>query len=263
MFYGNPRIYNGAGVYQNGGGVGGTFNVDIGGGVSQEMTFPPYLVPVEYINTSDYTGSLFGIRGIWQVELDTQNDNYTSKIAYDVNKVTNNDSVMGTDLPFGNSGSNSTIVFKARPTKQIQFYYASIQNDITGANLHVDDYIIVKYKGANKQLLVYDGFGNSYSHLSNNGHVVVKNGLWNFLSSAPGSPQYPFHGQWFYSHIEKDGFVKALWVPARLKDSSNTQPYIVECVSGVVGINCSNNWSTSGIAFGPDIDLSDIGNYFQ
>ena len=262
MIENKPSIYNAPSVYNQGGG-GGSFEVDIGGGVSQTFIFPSYLLPVEYIDTSDYTGSLFGIRARWQVELDTQNDNYTSKIAYDVNKVTNNDTVMGSDLPFGDSGFNSTIVFKARPTKQILFYYAAIQNDTTGTNLHVDDYIIVKYKGANKQLLVYDGFGNSSSHTSNNGHVVVKNGLWNFFSDGAGYPQYPFHGKWFYSYIEKGGAIKALWVPARLKDSSNNQPYIVECVSGVVGINSSNNWSTSGMAFGPDIDLSDIGNYFQ
>ena len=262
MIQNEHSVYNQPSVYNQGGG-GGSFTVDLGGGVSQELTFPPYLVPVEYIDTSDYTGTYFGIKGIWQAELDTANDNFTAKIAYDVNKVTSNDRAMCTALPSPQTGYNSTILFNARPNKTILLYYASIQNDINGPNLHVDDYVLVKYKGATKQLLVTDGFGNSSSHVSNQGHTVVKNGSWTFFGDSPSSPQYPFHGKIFYSYIENGGRIKALWVPARMKDAGNTQPYIVECVSGVVGINWSNNWSTSGISFGPDIDLSDIGNYFQ
>ena len=63
MFYGNPRIYNGDGLY-NGGGASSSVDVDINGVVTT-LVVPPYLVPVEYIDSSEFPGNLqIGLSGI-------------------------------------------------------------------------------------------------------------------------------------------------------------------------------------------------------
>ena len=58
-----PSIYNAPSVYNQGGGDG-SFTVDMGGGVKQVFTLPPYLTPVEYIDNSNYTAGRSSVTGV-------------------------------------------------------------------------------------------------------------------------------------------------------------------------------------------------------
>lgn len=262
MFYGNPRINNGAGLYQNGGGGSGAFEIDIGGGVSQELTFPPYLVPVEYINFEDYTENAFCMLAPVQFYLEN-NDELLFKIAFDTSKVGSNAYVFSGWPAIGESGSNAYPRLFVNSSKTVDVNYGNVGVSITGANLHTEDYILVDYKNQTKTLLVKDGFGNSQTYTSSNSYNNPYQGYCSLFGMNHQSNPYNFKGKIYYGWIKNGNKVKALFVPARFKDTGNTNPYFVECVKGTIGYNVSKNWSTSGIAFGPDIDLSDIGNYFQ
>lgn len=262
MFYGNPRINNGAGVYQNGGAGSGAFEIDIGGGVSQELTFPPYLVPVEYINFEDYTANAFYLSAPVQFYLENADELFI-KVAFDTSKIGSTEYVFGTGTSIGENGNNTKATLYVQPSKRVGINYGNVGADVTGANFHTEDYIIINYKNQTKTLLVKDGFGNSQSYTSTKSYNSPYEGTFTLFGLDRQTPAYNFHGKIFYCWIKNGDKVKALFVPARFKDTGNTNPYFVECVKGTIGYNVSKNWSTSGIAFGPDIDLSDIGSYFQ
>lgn len=262
MIGNNPSIYNAPSVYNQGGGGSSEFIIDIGGGVSQKMTFPPYLVPVEYINFEDYTANAFCMLAPVQFYLEN-NDELFFKIAFDTSKIVTAEYIFSGYPALGENGSNIYPTLYVQSSKRVKINYGNVGAEITGPNLHTDDYITIDYKNQTKTLLVKDGFGNSQTNTSTNSYNNPYQGYFSLFGLNHQSPVYNFHGKIFYGWIKNGDKVKALFVPARFKDTGNSNPYFVECVKGTIGYNVSKNWSTSGIAFGPDIDLSDIGNYFQ
>lgn len=261
MIGNNPNIYNAPGVYNQGGG-GGVFTVDLGGGVSQELTFPPYLVPVEYIDFENYTSNVFQMTAPVQFYLENADELFI-KIAFDTSKIGSTEYVLSGYPAIGESGSNAYPTLLVQPSKRVKINYGNVGADVTGPNFHTDDYILIDYKNQTKTLLVKDGFGNSQSYTSTNSYNNPYQGFFSLFGLNHQSPPHNFHGKIFYCWIKNGDKVKALFVPARFKDTGNNNPYFVECVKGTIGYNTAKNWSISGISFGHDIDLSDIGNYFQ
>ena len=106
--------------------------------------------------------------------------------------------------------------------------------------------------------LKYDGGGSqTFTDSRNNGSGNF--GQWSVINYFNAYNDNIFHGRFYYAYLlsNYDSKIDALWVPAKMKDGSSEQPYIVECVGGAVGINLSGDDSTTGIEFGPDIDLSE------
>lgn len=256
MIGNKPSIYNAQSVY-NQGGASGTFDIDIGG-VSQTLVFPPYLQPVEYIDTSEYTTGKLNIVGSRQISSASDASQYFIKLALQANKNKwDNYYVEGLYITPGLKvgGTTSDIRFT--------FSKSGIANATVGGVVASISSIELNQK----LFLEYDLTTRIFTIKSINGILATANGSsgalptvdigWYALfNNMQDSPNYIFRGKIFYSYIKKGDEVVALFVPARRKDGSNSQPYIVECVSGSVALNCSSNSNTLGIEFGPDINLS-------
>lgn len=259
MIENRPGIYNAPSVYNQGGGDG-TFKVEAGS-IEQTLNFPPWLVPVEHIDLSDYAGTIFGIAGSWQLQLNNLDD-LRCKFSYDPNKLLiNGERLFVSGISLGEGGYNNTIDFNVNQSKQVTLYYGNVQCSVQNASFDPSSGMYVKYTGDLRRLYVVDGNGTSSTYNATSSYNTPKQGRWS-LFGANQSPSYPFHGKIHYLAITNGDTIRSLFIPARAKNSANHQPYVVECVTGVVGINWSNNWSTSGIVFGHDIDLSDISSYF-
>lgn len=265
MFYGNPRINNGAGVYQNGGGGDGSFKIDVGGGVEQNFIIPPYLVPVEYIDTSEYTTGKLNIIGSKQINSASDAAQYFVKLAVqaDKNKWGNYfvDSLYLTPgLKVG--GTNSDIRFTFGKNGLVTAIVGGVTASIS--NMNLDQKLFLECDLTTRIFTIKSINGILATATGSSGALPSVNiGWYSLFNNMQDSPNYIFRGKIFFSYIKKGDEVVALFIPARRKDGSNFLPYIVECVSGSVALNCSSDSSTSGISFGPDIDLSDIGTYFQ
>ena len=249
-----PSIYNAQSIY-NGGGGGGEFTAEING-VKSNLFFPPYLTPVEYIDTSDMTATNFCLRGSKQFTLDP-NDEIVTVVSFDTSKIINNgDRIFTTTLALGNGGYNSTIDVLVTPNKKFQVYYGSIQTSLTGSNIHTDDRVTIRLKLSNKTLYVTDQHGNIHTYQSNSGYNTPLQGAYSVFGFAQQSPTYPYHGKFLYSYIRNNDKVKAGFFPARNKE--NNLPYIVEVTDGSVATNWTNSVNPAGVVFGPDVDLKAV-----
>ena len=256
-----PSIYNAPSVYnQGGGGGGGSFTVDIGGGVSQELTFPPYLVPVEYIDNSNLAHNNFCLYASEQIPIVGNASNLYIKFVLkaNANALTENAETKPYNFTPGFiSGSNDEIRANIR-----KYNGNGIVTIICGnKNQTFSDVDYTK-----KLTLITDTAHNLFTlkqnessqTLTDNRTPPTKNfgrvSIFNYDLVGPSI----FRGSFFYGYIKNSSTneLYSLLVPARAKNDNDTKPYIVECVSGSVAINCSQNLSTSGIEFGPDIDLS-------
>ena len=259
-----PSIYNAPSVYNQGGGDG-SFTVDMGGGVKQVFTLPPYLTPVEYIDNSNYTAGRLNIIGSRQINAAADASQYYVKLVVQANKNKWGNYVVDAfiltqGLKVGGTSSDTRFSF----TKSIGRITANIGNASTSiSNLELDQKLFIEYDAATINLVVKSSNGVIGSATGSGSYPTVNYGQFSVFNNFADSPNYIFKGRFFYSYVKKGDEVEALFVPARRKDGSNTQPYIVECVSGSVALNCSTDSTTTGIEFGPDIDLSDIENYFQ
>lgn len=253
MIGNQPSIYNAQSVYNQGGG-GGEFTAEING-VKSDLFFPPYLTPVEYIDTSDLTATNFTLRGSKQFTLD-QNDEFVTVVSFDTSKVTNNDRVLTTTLALGSVGSNSTIDVNVRPNKTFMVYYGNVQTSLTGSNIHTEDRVTIRLKLSNKTLYVTDQHGNSHVYQSSSGYNTPLQGAYGVFGAVQQSPNFPYHGKFFYSYIRNNDKVKAGFFPARNKE--NNLPYIVEVTDGSVATNWANSVNPAGVVFGPDVDLKAV-----
>lgn len=260
MIENKPSIYNAKSVYNQGGGSG-TFDVDLGGGVSQTLVFPPYLVPVEYIDMSEYTGNKkFVIECPEQMPiLDNRSDLYI-KFSVQVN------------------------ISKLSTTAQKPFCYIPIESS-TG-NDYIWASIYLTNGGEGRVTIVCGWASHSFTpvDLSKRLNLIVDSKLDLFkvveiggaTHSATDTRRDPeqnvgrlllfhgndantfFYGKIFFGYVRNATTNKlySLVIPARSKDPNDKKPYFVEAVSGSVGINVYNDLSTEGVVFGPDIDLS-------
>ena len=265
MIGNKPSVYNAQSVYNGGGGGDGSFTVDLGGGVQQTFTLPPYLTPVEYVDNSNYTTGKLNIIGSRQIPAASDASQYFVKLVVQPNK--NKWGNYGVDaftltqgLKINGTSSDTRFSF----TNSVGRITANIGGASTSiSNLELDQKLFIEYDAATINLVVKSINGVIGSATGSGSYPTVNYGQFCVFNHFIDSPNYIFKGRFFYSYVKKGDEVVALFVPARRKDGSNLQPYIVECVSGSIALNCSTDSTTNGLEFGPDIDLSDIGNYFQ
>lgn len=263
MFYGNPRIYNGDGIY-NGGGGDGSFEIELNG-TKTNAVFPPYLIPVEYIDTKDFLESTnFCIEIPEQIDV-SQLSNFecvckfkltgtlvNSTPAYVISMYPNDEITNNVDFRtsvYTKPGYNSVLIACGFCSKSFP-------------NVDLSKDIIVKFTSSNKnfQLIEIDGSQYNYTDTRN---LLTKNLSQANIFNEKFAINGVFKGRFFYSFISNDDKVSSLIIPARAKDVNDKKIYMVECVSGSVGINFSSNIITSGAIFGPDIDLDNVQQYFE
>ena len=207
MIGNKPSIYNAQSVYNQGGGSG-AFTVEMNGEKSN-LFFPPFLTPLEYIDTSDLTAANFSVRGSKQFTID-QNDEFVTVVSFDTSKIIiNGERIFSTALALGNSGSNSTIDISVTPNKLFSCYYGNIQAAVTGSNIHVEDHVKIRLKLSNKTLYVTDQHGNSHTYQSTSSYNTPLQGGFSVFGLAQQSPTYPFHGKFFYSYITNNALTSA------------------------------------------------------
>lgn len=260
MFYGNPRIYNGAGIY-NGGGDSGTFDVDLGGGVSQTLVFPPYLQPVEYIDMSKYTGDkTFRILNAEQIPIAANASNLFVKFVIQTSYENSTDDPqkpINYLEPF-NNGTNNEIRANVRKLTNgdgyIDLVYGWAAPYFTPVDLSKKLELIIDAK--NNSFKVKEIGGTTKTSINSSTKPAVNIGR--LITFQSHSVNAFFYGRIFYSYIKNSDTneIYSLAIPARAKDPNDTKPYIVECVSGSVGCNYSTDLTNNGVEFGPDIDLS-------
>lgn len=263
MFYGNPRIYNGDGIYNGGGGGSGTFDVDIGGGVSQTLVFPPYLVPVEYIDNSNAnTNNTFCMMAAEQIPVATQKTDLYIKFVFQANKnyigyntvkpynytpafIYNTNDEIRANVRL-NSITGDGIVEPVFGYRSVTFSPVDLDKKLTLITRSINGHFILQEEGGMPQVQTDTRTAPS----KNMGHVMI----FNYQTVANQN----FRGKIFYGYIKNEttGEILSLLVPARSKNTDDKKPYIVECVSGSVLINCSEDLNALGFEFGPDIDLS-------
>ena len=258
MIQNEHSIYNAQSVYNQGGGGGSSFDVVVNG-VTNTLVFPAFLTPVEYIDTSEYTGSGLCIQGSNQTP---RNPNQHFKIVIRPNH--EKMSTLYPAKPFGTAPA-----FNYSNNQEIYCYlqnWGSKSASLSyGYNTHQFDGVdftkkfSIEYFSQSKIFkLKYDGGGSqTFTDSRNNGSGNF--GQWSVINYFNAYNDNIFHGRFYYAYLlsNYDSKIDALWVPAKMKDGSSEQPYIVECVGGAVGINLSGDDSTTGIEFGPDIDLSE------
>ena len=253
-------VYEQPSVYNQGGG-GSSFDVDIGGGISQTFVFPQYLQPVEYISLENYTANNFSLLGCSQVQA-AQDYYFKTKFSVNYNKMGNDYEVPFDFAPAYHHNDNHEIRISVNYLKYIIVGFGSA--NIQFSSLDYDKTMIVEVDCPHNLFkLSYADGSNSFSRTDTRNKGTRNMGQWTFFNYFQTTAAQTFHGKIYYTYLKQGNSAKALWVPARSKDANDKKPYIVECVAGSVGVNCSENASITGIEFGPDIDLSDIGNYFQ
>lgn len=253
MIENKPSIYNQASVYNQGGGSG-TFDVDLGGGVSQTLVFPPYLTPVEYIDTTNYSINELNLIGCSQFK---SSDDYITKVVFKQGVTpAGYETIIGYSAAY-NTGSNYDFQIYSRENSGN--YIIGCQN---GGNSHDFTSLDIQKKytatfTARTKVFRLDYEGGHSEYTDSRANPQKNFGQWSFFNYFGTQSNKTFHGKLYYGYVIENDVLIALWVPAKAKDHTDTKPYIVECVAGSVGVNCSENASTSGIDFGPDIDLSE------
>lgn len=255
MIENKPSIYNAQSVYNHGGGGDGSFEVDIGGGVPQTLVFPPYLQPVEYISLENYTANNFCLFGCSQIPF--RNDyKFRFVLSADPSKMGNDYNAVFSLLSPFNPNNNQEIMITAREAGSILPNYGQASHNFT--SLDLTKKIIVDVNASNGVFKISYSDGGSFTYTDTRVKGSENYGQWNFFNIYGTASAQTFHGKFFYSYLKRpDDTLAALWIPAKAKDANDTKPFIVDCVAGSVGVNCSRNSTTTGIEYGPDIDLSE------
>ena len=263
MIGNKSSVYNAQSVYKQGGGGDGSFEVDLGGGVTQTLVLPPYLVPVEYIDTSNISEDhYFGLMMAAQIPGQSAANDYVIKCVFSPNE-----SLIQSD-------ERRTIFVYAAP-----YMYNDTYKEIS---------VIVTKDG--KKNTIIPVFGTFSPWLENfdfskkfevvidapsNVVRIYNDGTLNRTQTMNATPpsynlgqimmlnydnadKRVFKGKYFYTYIKDiSNKIISLLIPARAKDTNDTKPYIVDAVSGAVAINTGLNLNVTGVEFGPDIDLSE------
>lgn len=259
MIENKPSIYNAQSVYNQGGGGDGSFEVDIGGGVSQTLVFPPYLVPVKYIDTSGLSTSNYNVFPVV--------NKFTTKLSFKIK------SVFSFDTAIINSDNN---------IKYVTYYHAPLGSSTDGSwnvylGLNSFGRYFYRYGGQNF-LIEQDGIfvnsdkltftldvNNGLATLKDeSGHVATRNetpsynfgniGWCGVMGNQQINPPNQYRGKFYYSYIKDGDNIVSLLIPAREKTTNKL--FMVDCVSGAAASNFAKGNDT-GVSFGPDVDLSD------
>lgn len=260
-----PRIYNGNGIYNGGAGDSSSFDIVVNG-VTNTLVFPAFLTPVEYIDMSEYSGQkTFTIFNAEQIPVADNKNNLFIKIAIQTSyeKATNQEQKPINYLePFVNSNNNE-IRFNIRKLPNNDGYIDLMYGRATASITPVD---------LSKKLELSIDVINSLYKVKEIGGVtktsVVSStkpsvNIGRLMSFHSHEANTFFYGRIFYAYI-MNGVTNELYslvIPARSKDQNDNKPYMVECVSGTVGCNYGPDLTTSGVQFGSDIALDDIGDY--
>lgn len=259
MIDNKPSIYNAQSVYNQGGG-GGTFDVDIGGGVSQTLVFPPYLQPVEYIDTSNVTeDQYFGLLMAAQIPGQTSANDYTIKCVFQPNESTISNNQQRTifcftaPYMFGDTYKEiSLIVTKDSNKNTIIPVFGTFSPWLETFDFSRKISVVID-QAKNSTKIYYD---DSLQRTVAMGATPPSYNLGNImLCNYQNQNHRLYKGKLFYVYIKNSSGIVSLLIPARAKDPNDAKPYIVDAVSGAVAINCSINLNVTGVEFGPDIDL--------
>lgn len=265
MIENKPSIYNAPSVYNQGGALS-SVDVDING-VVNTIVFPPYLVPVEFVDMSNYTGlKTFRILNTEQIPIAANANNLFVKMVIQTSyeKATDDPQKPINYLePFTN-GTNNEIRANIRKLSNgdgyIEIVYGLASPYFTPVDLSKKLELIIDAK--NDSFKVKEIGGTTKTSI--NGSTKPAVNIGRLITFQSHNVNAFFYGRIFYSYILNSVTkeIYSLVIPARAKDPNDTKPYMVECVSGSVGCNYSSDLTTGGIEFGPDIDLSEIQNYF-
>ena len=268
MIGNKPSIYNAQSVYNQGGGSG-TFKVDIGGGVYQTLVFPPYLIPVEYIDNSNNSDNNFCLMASEQMPIASQANNLFIKFVIKANKNylgdSGNRNVVYKYIPqwmFSNNNDIRASVSKNNNNNPLVTLYFGNKTHTFSIN-NIDSKLTLIMNASVNKFIVFDdeGFYQEYTDSRvppayNFGHVSVFNSMYETKI---------YKGSFYYGYVANNSTkeILSLLVPARAKNLNDKKPYIVECVGGSVLINCSENLNTTGFEFGQDINLDEIQQYIE
>lgn len=263
-----PTIMNAPSVYNQGGGGDGSFVVDLGGGVKQTLIFPPYLVPVEYIDTSNVTeDQYFGLLMAAQVPGQNSANDYTIKCVFQANEssISNNQqrTIFCYTAPymFGDTYKEiSVIVTKNNNKNTIIPVFGTFSPWLDTFDFSRKIAVVID-QAANATKIYYD---DSLQRSVAMGATPPLFNLGNIMAFNYQNINHRLYkGKLFYVYIKNSSDIVSLLIPARAKDPNDTKPYLVDCVSGAVAINCSINLNVTGFNYGPDIDLENIQQYFE
>ena len=258
MFYGNPRIYNGDGIY-NGGGAQYEFDVDLNG-EKNSLIWPPYLQPVEYIDLSNFSGSNASLRSSQKMSLENDDE---LKLVFSLDKnIVTLATLFNMVQAIGNTIVNGNVSVSYGSSK-LSINYGSVQiSNLDISSLDTNTKCIARYNGSNKYLSVTDANGTSVNKTTTLSYNSPLEGCFSLFGFAATNPTSIFKGRIYYAYIKNGDRIKALYVPAKNKDDNSNKPYIAECVGATVGTDWADNTDYSTLQFGPDIDLSEMENYF-
>ena len=256
--YEQPSVYNQ-------GGAPSSVDVDING-VVNTIVFPPYLVPVEYVDMSNYTGDkTFTIECPEQIAIVDNVSKLVSKfvIKADDSKVTRTLQKPYNYLDQYISSNNDVRAYLNKDNYGVG--HVCIICGIRNYDLTPIDFTKkLTLVNRNKQNLfqVIEEGGSTRSGTDSRSMPTRNYGRLLLFHSHDSNTF--FYGRIYYGYMynEDTNELLSIVIPARAKDENDKKPYFVECVTGSVGTNVSVDASTSGIEFGPDIDLSEIQDYF-
>ena len=264
-----PTIMNAPTIYQTGGG-GSTFDVDIGGGVKQTLVFPPYLQPIEYIDTSNISEDhYFGLIMAAQIQGQAAANDYVIKCAFSPNEnaIQSNErrTIFTYTAPYmyGDTYKEISVIVTKDGTKNtIIPVFGTFSPWLENFDFSKKFEVVIDVP-SNEVRIYNDGTLNRSQTMNatppsyNLGQVMLMN--------YQNIDKRVFKGKYFYTYIidSSNNKIISLLIPARAKAPTDTKPYIVDCVSGAVAINSGLNLNVSGIVFGPEIDLNNIQQYFE
>ena len=263
MFYANPRIYNGDGIY-NAGGASSSIDVDINGVVTT-LVVPPYLVPVEYIDSSEFTGNLqISLSSQIPAAADSSKFIIKAVLKQNLDKMTNNQSynIFGYS-PYANYNNNYELRASTRVYNGNGLFvgvYGFNSNQFSGVDFSKK--LTFRINAAQKRFTLSEENGATQTYVDSRSYPS-KNFTQIFAFNYNSNNIESFRGRFYYAWITKDDVITSALIPCRSKDTNDKKPYIADVVSGAVGINNSENLSTTGIEFGPDVDLDNFPNYFD
>lgn len=262
MIGNKPSIYNAQSVYNQGGGVS-TYDIDLNG-VKNTIIIPPYLIPVEYIDNSNFPYDI-NFFGSAQINASVDSSKYKVKSVFKVDKTK---LVSGTQYRvFGyapiSSFSNN---YETRGQVTINSSNQMSVTAVYGFNSHsfsdVDDTkkITLEIIASQKRFVVSEENGNTYSYVDSRNYPTRNWGCFQAFNYSNGYKS--FFGQFYYTWITDDNKIISALIPCRSKEPNDINLYVVDVVSGVVACNAFENFNNGNIICGPDLDLDDLPNYF-
>lgn len=248
--YEQPSIYNQ-------GGVDGSFNVDIGG-VSQKLVFPPYLVPVEYIDASAITTSNYYVFPVV--------NKFTTKATFKIKTVfsfdsaiidsdINNKNILNYHAPLGSSTDSSWLIeLGVNSGGRYSYRFGGKNFFIQDSNFVNTDKLTMILDVSQGLATLYDESGHYKTHSETPSYTFGNIGWCGVFGDQRTTPPNQYRGKLYYSYIQDGNTIVTLLIPAREKNTNKL--FMVDCVSGCTVSNFATGNDT-GVSFGPDIDLSE------